>query len=660
MTSTSVALSPLTLGGTTIKNRLVVTAHTYGLLDGQTSGEDAMLAYVSERIAGGFGAVIMGETTVDPTGGGWGAASSDEGIIEFYQRVADAARPHGTLVIEQLYSPGGQVWHEEEKRAFAPSSVPQARSSVVPSTLTESQIQDQLSAFVSAAQRAARGGLSGVEVKADQGKLIHQFLARRYNRRTDSWGGETLAERASFLVSLLSQLRSNCPGLVLGVRLPMITDSTLLALGDLSFADSVQTASELSDRGLVDYVSFSIETNSTARGYWIGHPDPMVDLTTYKRLLHSARQSLSVPVLYAGAALTVESADEILDQGVSDLVAMTRASIADPGLVTKHLEGRDDSIRPCIACNDGCVGNTWYGRPVRCSINPRAGRESLLRPMSNAVNGTSSGSPVWVIGAGPAGLQCALTLAELGFSVVVHERESRPGGLLRLASQLEGRARLALAIEYLEHAVRRSSKVELKFGSAIDPRHLQLAPATVVVATGSRIQVPEQFRKDPLAFTDVEILSQPRDWRSKRVIVIDMERSRDALGTAIWLADRGAAVEVVTPFDTVGLGSNPASLVPRLARLAELRVRMTNWSELAQISGSRLALANQITSKLTYRRGIDAVIFVCNGTTPLLAQHMGERGHSIGDASVDGTLEHAIRSGHDKALEIASAEQRTH
>ena len=654
----SPVLSPISVGGHLFKNRVVVTSHTYGLLDGSVAGVEAMLAYVEERLTGGVAALILGETSVDGGGVGWGAASGGDALIEFYRAISRTAERQGALVIEQLYSPGGQVWHEEQRLALAPSSVPHARSYVIPEALSTEDIRSRIASFARAARSVAEGGLSGVEIKADQGKLVHQFLAPRFNRRNDEWGGAEVGARARFLLEVLREIRRGQPELILGVRLPLVLDESELQLGDLSVTDVIEIVKLVNSEHLVDYVSVTAETNSTARGYWIGHPDTQSDLTAYRSAARRVRDAAAVPLLYAGGVLTLERGEEVISEGTADLVAMTRATIADPDLLRKHLAGRSSEIRPCIACNDGCVGNTWFGRPIRCSVNPRAGRESQVRRIDLSLIARPSAPSVAIIGAGPAGLQCALTLSEHGVPSDLFEKSDRIGGQLLLAQQIAGNDRIPEFINWMRMMLEKSGVASIQLNTETSIEILEAADyQELVIATGSRPTMPERFRDLTMCITDAELLTEPQAWRGRNTLVVDSERTRDALGVADWLATQGARVEVVTPFDVEGLGLNPAVLVPRLAALRRWAIPVSRWSEVVLVDGRTVHIFDQISGAVTQRLDIDAVVFVCNGIPTRVSERWQTR--LAGNAKMEGKLEDAIRSGFDVAMEVLNVRRQT-
>ncbi len=646
-------MRPLQIGQRTAKNRIVVTAHTYGLNDGTPVGVDAMAAYVLERLHGGVGVLVMGETSVETDTAGWGAARSDDSLLKLYRKVAQGAAETNAIVIEQLFMSGGQVWHEEARQALAPSGVPHTRSYVVPNVFATEQVWDAVELFTAGAARAAEGGLAGVEIKADQGKLVHQFLSSRYNLRDDDWGGPHISSRMTFLEEILKSIRRRFPDLLLGVRLPLMLNPAGFTPTDLSIDDVEYVASAISNAGLVDYVSLSAETNSTALGYLLGHADTATPTKAYRQAAAQVRARSSVPTIYAGSVVRVSEASSILLEGVADLVGMTRATIADPEIVAKTEAGTLDLIRPCIGCNDGCVGNTWYGRPIRCSVNPRTGRESVTPPVTDRRDPFS----VAIVGAGPSGMQCALTLAQGGARVTIFDRQARLGGSLHLATRLPGKTQFRDLIDYFERALVQFENVDFRLSESVESlSQIEHEYSSVVLATGARSTIPAQFQGNPTATTDRSILATEDIWTGKSVIVVDGERHRDALSVAAWISDRGAKVEVVTPFDAEGLGLNPVTLTSALRGLKERGVNVTRWSEVVEIQGTRVKLFNQILGETEDRAAIDRVVFVCNSLPITIPGSDNKVLVSIGDARMELGLEAAVLSGD----ELARGLLRTH
>lgn len=658
-------LSPLAVGLATIKNRTVVTAHTYGLLDGTEAGRQAMAEYVGARIDGGVGMIVLGETIAmadaAPAAAEWGAAVSTNGLVPLYRLLAERAERHGATVIEQLYHPGGQVWHEEGLVAVAPSVVPHTRSYVLPREADDKDLTDIVDGFAAAARRAAEGGLDGVELKCDQGKLHHQFLSARYNFRTDGYGG-SLVRRSRLVRETLDRTRATIGEGIVGVRLPSGVNAPAAAgRSDLSVDEVAEIVRILGADGVVDYVSFSIDTNSTAWGYWQGHPDEYASTIAAAPLLARACRLAELPIVLTGSVTSLDVADRMVADGTCDLVGMTRAHIADPQLVAKSTAGHAGAVIPCVACNQGCVGNTWYGNPIRCSVNPVTGRESTVRLRRRT---SEPKGHVTVLGAGPAGLEAARRLGLAGVRVRLHEKSAMPGGQWRAASSLPGRLRFASWLDQVIEQIGTLDMVEMLFDSelSVDSPEIDHA-AGVIVATGA--SVPKLATLDGASgvLTAEEAIQRDTSWQGARILLIDGERRKDCLGVAELLLERGAYVHVVTPFDAVGLGLDPVTLTSRMSRLLRAATPMTTWSELVGFQDGVAELYNQITNKIVQIPGWTGVVLSVNGVPDVPSIRGITRACGIqdipvrvvGDAQAPRGFEVAIREGFDAVGELMEA-----
>jgi 2,4-dienoyl-CoA reductase-like NADH-dependent reductase (Old Yellow Enzyme family) len=658
---TNVLAAPIEVGSLTVKNRVFLPAHSYGF-PMTAKGTDAFAAYVGRRIAGGVGLAVVGEAEVAwplgadaGSGGARIAGAKSEGL---YEQLAALARPVAARVIEQLFHPGGQIWYEEQRSAFAPSAIPQERPWLLPFALDSSDIKGLIVAFGEAASRAVSCGIDGVEIKADQGKLHHQFLSRRYNRRGDGYGGD-LVRRATFLFETLHEIRSRVPSSkIVGIRLPgsIVQSSERLireAWGeDLSLSECIDTAAMLVEAKLVDYVSISGDTNSSVRGYWRGHGDETIPEATFRDVGKAFKQAIRLPIFLAGRIMSVRAAEELVSSGDCDLAGMARALIADAELLIKAglVDGRTDSrpTRPCLSCNISCVGSTWYGGEVRCVYDPLSGREAHFSYKPKAKRAFA------VCGAGPAGMEFARVAAELGSTVTIFERDLRIGGRLRDWAKLPSRKRIGDAINYWESTIAAQTRIKLLLNRpAPSLEALSAEFDCVVVASGGQEVLPawSDANSRVQSWTVSAALNSPAHWQGRQVLLFEANRHSDPLGVALWLASHGATVQVACPFSDTALGLDPVSRASRLSDLDSLGIRIHTWTDVRPGMGGHLYLWNHAFDRYSDAQGVTDVVWCVNPIgDKKTRQEASDAGvFRIGDARATCGLEAATREAHDLA-----------
>ncbi|MGW0019334.1 mycofactocin system FadH/OYE family oxidoreductase 2 [Rhodococcus sp. NPDC003382] len=531
----------LRLGPVTLRNRIVFPAHlTNFAVDGEVT--DRHIAYYVARARGGAAMIVTEEHTVHPSDRpyeklirGW-----DPAVLPGYRRLTDAVHAQGARILAQLNHNGAQGTGMYTGRPlWAPAPDPDPLFREVPVAVGADEIRELVAGYADAARRCADGGFDGVEIQCSQASILRAFLAPGANPRTDDYGGD-LDRRARLLLEVVAAVRAALgPGYVLGVRLSG-HDGTP---GGIDIDDAVRVARMLEATGHVDYLSTSVgvatETlylveapMSTPHGYSLFVPDAI-------------RTAVDLPVVGVGRFTTPDQVRAALADGVCDLVGAVRAHIADPGFAGKVLDGRGDEIRPCIGCNQDCIGRVGLGRPIGCAVNPYAGYEDATRP-DPAVPGK-----VLVVGGGPAGLQAAVTAAERGHAVTLLERESLVGGQIRVAASAPHRGELLGAVASLEAECRRLG-VEIRTGVDVDAATVRAyRPDTVVIATGARPRRPD-WAGESSRVVDVRDVLGGRTEPAGRVLVVDDLGFHQATSVAELLADRGCAVTVCTSGMIVG------------------------------------------------------------------------------------------------------------
>jgi 2,4-dienoyl-CoA reductase (NADPH2) len=538
--------TPLEVGPLRLANRIVFSAHlTNFAVDGLPSAQHA--AYYAERARGGAGLIITEEHSTHATD--WPYEKLIHGfnpaVLEGYRRITEAVHAHGTPILAQLNHNGGQASSMYSRLpVWAPSPIADPLFREVPKPVDESEIAQIVAGYADVAARCMAGGFDGVELQCSHSSIVRQFLSSATNRREDRWGG-SLEHRALLLVTLIDAVRDAIGSdAALGVRLcgdELVDNGTTID-------EAVEVAVLVEATGKVDFLNTSIGV-ATASLFAI--EASMAVRPGYALFIPSAiRRRVSLPVIGVGRFKDPLQADRALRDGHCDLVGIVRGQIADADFARKARSGHGEDVRLCLSCNQECVGRMGLNRWLGCIENPRTGKE--VRPRLARARHRRR---VVVVGAGPAGLQAAVTAARRGHEVVVVEREHDVGGQATLAARVPGRAEFGDLVRNLVRELA-SLGVDVATGVDADADHVDaLGPDVVVAATGSLPGLPWWAGDRPdgspqlLDVVDVlrgDALSGPR------VLVVDELGFHQATSVAELLADRGHVVEIASPALVVG------------------------------------------------------------------------------------------------------------
>lgn|GEM_PF-5987292 len=636
-------------------------AHSYGF-GADEVGRRRMTAYIRRRLKARVGLAIIGEAECsvwkDPIGAKPASRYAGDNSRELYETLGQVARDTGGAIIEQLYHPGGQVWFEEGRRAYAPSRIPQAQSFVLPDSISVSDLAGLRKKFAYAAHVVVSSGMQGIELKADQGKLHHQFLSRAFNVRADQYGG-SLVNRMRWLMECLEDIRNALPSsAVIGIRLP---GSVTPAEGspdwldwswDITLGECTEITQRLTEGGLIDYVSISGETNSTLWGYSKNHGGEEVPSLTFRDISRSLKAVATVPVLLSGRITTLDQADELIASGDCDAVGMARALVADAELVRKGESPTADPLRECLSCNLVCVRNTWSGGEIACIYDPVSGRESEItydpkRQMTFAV-----------IGAGPAGMEFSRIAAHLGSRVVLFEKQHELGGMLKSWSRLPGRSSMVKAINYWRTSLANQDNVQMRLGTEVDDlAALRSTFDRVIIANGATECLPDCPGGSDTTFniTSETAIRYTQRLSGKRVLVVDGNRHGDPLGVALLARRHGADVTVVTPFEEIGLGNDISSLGTRIAALVEEKVRVMRFADVRAGRDGCAYVRDHVRNRVTRLKNISYIIWCINPLpSPVTDVEADGFVYRIGNALSPDGLERAVKGAHDLAVSLLS------
>ena len=506
--------------------------------------------------------------------------------------------------------------------------------------MTEEDIAGLIRLYAGAAARAVKAGADSVELHGANGYLIQQFLSPLTNKRTDNYGG-TPEKRLRFALELLQAVRE-----AVGAGTPVIFRMALSELveGGIEVDDAAEMAAAFADNGATA-LSFSA---TTAESIEYRVPPARVPLAWLADRCQTVRTALAgkVPVILAGRIVNCRVAEKLLQEGVTDLVAFGRPLLADPAIVRKYAEKRESDTIPCLSCDDGCIHNFRNGRPIRCVVNPRVGQE-LLYPAGKAVRPKK----IFIIGAGPAGMQAAVTAAERGHEVTLCEKNQDVGGLLETVAIPPFKSDyLVLLASYKKRL--QDAKVRIQTGHEVSASDIMAAKAdAVIVATGGVPIVPGccQNRRVKLA---VDVLrGQPV---GERVLVLGGGYVGCEL--AEFLAEQGKAVTILEMKDNLCPDMEKSHRILLLRRLAELRVTSLLETELTDIADTGSVIVRSRWHKISALNSFDDVV-VALGYAPnkqllaeLAASHFPVK--AIGDCAGTGKILGAIQQGFSVAYHL--------
>ncbi|MFD0356568.1 FAD-dependent oxidoreductase [Streptomyces sp. NPDC127110] len=465
-------LSPLDLGFTTLPNRVIMGSMHTGLEE-HAHGFERLAAFYAERARGGAGLIVTGGISPNDAGRpfeGGSRLTTEEEAAE-HRVITDAVHAEGGKIAMQILHFGRYAYHKD---LVAPSAIQAPISPFVPNELTDAEVEGTVEDFVRAARLAKLAGYDGVEIMGSEGYLVNEFIAAATNRRTDRWGG-AYENRVRFPLEIVRRTRAAVgDDFILIYRLSMLD----LIPGGSTLDEVVHLAKEIEAAGAT-IINTGIGWHE-ARIPTIATSVPRGAYTWVTKRLMGA---VSVPLVTSNRINTPEKAEEILADGRADLVSLARPFLADADFVAKAAAGRSETINTCIGCNQACLDHTFSGKITSCLVNPRACHETEL-----VLSPTRTKKRVAVVGAGPAGLACAVTAAERGHAVTLFEASGHIGGQLDVARRIPGKEEFEETIRYFGTQLT-AHGIDVRLDTRADVDSLR-GYDEVVVATGVTPRTP--------------------------------------------------------------------------------------------------------------------------------------------------------------------------
>ena len=546
--------TPVKIGSVTIKNRFAMAPMgPLGLADAQGGFNQRGIDYYTERAKGGTGLIITGVTFSDckvETQSMPNCPNSTYNPVHFIRtsrEMTERVHAYGSKIFLMMSAGFGRVTIPTNLGEFppvAPSAIPHRWLDKICRPLTVEEIRSIVKSFGDGAYNAKRGGFDGVEIHAvHEGYLLDQFAISMFNQRTDEYGG-SLENRLRFAKEIVEEIKSRC-----GEDFPVALRFSVKSMikdwreGALPGEEFTEMGRDIEEGLLVEYGYDALDTDvGTYDAWWWNHPPMYQKKGLFRPYCKMVKEVVNVPVLCAGRMDDPDMALEALEKGECDIISLGRPLLADPDYVNKLRAGRVKEIRPCISCQEGCMGRIQEYSMINCAVNPQAARE---RDMAYAPVLTSR--KVLVVGGGVAGCEAARVLAVRGHRPEVYEKGGCLGGNLIPGGAPEFKEDdLALAAWYADALERLHVPVHLNHEVTKD-EVLAGDWDAVIVATGSS---PKTFSlgDDDHVYTASQVLLKEKDCGESTVIV-----GGGLVGceTALWLARHGRKVTIVEALDKI-------------------------------------------------------------------------------------------------------------
>ncbi|MEO0821505.1 MAG: FAD-dependent oxidoreductase [Pseudomonadota bacterium] len=603
---------PFTLGHLRLKNRIVSTSHA------PAYAEDGMPGlryqrYHEEKARGGLALTMFGGSSSvskdSPPSFGQLQLGEDR-VVPHLRSFARRIHAHDVGLICQLSHAGRRTRPTAGNwlPTVAPSPLREPAHGAMPKALEVAEIRRIVADYAAAARRCAEGGLDGVELLAT-GHLIGQFWSPLSNLRTDAYGG-SFDNRIRFGLEVLEAIRAATPErFIVSLRFT----ANEFVEGGIDEEEGIAIAVAHARSGLIDCLNVSGGANWTKAGVAETVPSMAFASGRFVALAGKVRMATGLPVIHAAGVGDLATAHHAVAEGHVDLIGMTRAQIADPHLVAKHLAGEDGAIRPCVRAGF-CIDRIYRGGDALCLHNPVTGREALL---SHRLPASAHPLQAVIVGAGPAGLEAARTLAERGHSVRVLEALGDPGGQVVHAARIPWRRDMLGIVRWL-HERCEALGVAFRFNCLAEPEDiLSLAPDIVVLATGGLPQMATIPGAESHASTVWDALSGGISAEG-RVLVYDETASQSGPTCAEHLAAAGAAVALVTPDRMIAEDVGVTNHAIHLRNLDEAGVEIRTDLRLVEVAPDGNRLLARFAHEYSARR-LDEVfdrIVIDVGTVP--------------------------------------------
>jgi len=659
---------PITINGLTIKNRIYLPAMHLGM-GVEYEITEQIIDFYALRAKGGAGLICAGYATVDELSGNTqNIGAHDDRFIPGLQKLAEAIQKNGSLACLQINHAGRYnfSFFMQGKQPVAPSAVASRMTGETPKEMTVEDIHETVNAFAAAAARTKKAGFNAVEVLSGTGYLISEFLSPLTNKRTDAYGG-SFQNRMRFGMEVMEAVRK-----AVGQEFPLI-----VRMNGNDFMPGGNSRQELQEYAKI-LASGPADALCINVGWHEARVPQIVSCVprgAFSYLARGIKEKVQIPVIASHRINDPETARELIQNNMADMVAMGRSLIADPLLPEKARQGREKDIVHCIGCAQGCFDNLFRLKHVECLCNPLAGYE-------NRINSARTPHPkkVMVIGGGAAGMTAALAAHDKGHQVSLHEKTGRLGGQLFLAAAPPGRE------EFARFARDLARQMELRnipavFNSDVDEFLIRAEkPDHIILATGSSPWAPEFPGLNLPHVANAWDVLDNKSHTGARVAII----GGGAVGveTALFLAEKGTlsadmvkfllvnqAENLETLYEMATKGSKKIILIEMQDKIGKDIGKSTKWGMMQDLGRFGIqTMTNTKVIRITPQglevdqggqiRQMEAdTVVLAAGSKPdtrlvSILKNTGIPFDIIGDAQKVATAFDAVHSGHQAGISI--------
>ena len=642
------------IGNLTIRNRYVMEPMGHHIADENGDTNDRTVAFYAERAKGGTGLIITEVCRVNDEHGmadlGQMSLAKDERMPGM-KKLAEAVHGYGGKIFVQLHHPGNQgfcVLNGNEPMR-TPSGIMSHATNQPCRAMTVEEIHDLVKDFGAAAARAKACGIDGVELHGAHGYLINQFLSPYTNKRTDEYGGST-DNRMRFILEIMDEIRKTCgPDYPLIARISVDECLEMNGLDDgIKLEEGVEICKKLAEHG-IDALDVSAGIYETMNVSW----EPAGYAQGWKSYMAKAvKEAVDVPVFCTSVIRDPEFAEQLLEDGVCDFIGSARQNFADPEWANKAKEGRANEIRKCVSCLNcmECLFSAdQTGIPTQCAINIRAGDELKYADLKE----DGGGRVVAVLGAGPAGLECARVLAMRGFKPVIFEAKDRVGGQLEYANKPPKKDKLTWLIDYFKSQIEKYD-IEVRLNTPATPEALkELNPYKVFASTGSVPVMPRSIEGigGPNILTTTKILTGEVKLTGETVCVVGSGMT--GIETADLLAEQGNKIYLYEMVPDIGPGIFFQNLQDVIGRLNQYDVKMFPGHKLVRLNENSAefeVVADGTTDSCEFDHAVISLGTRPNGPGEDILNAFDVT--LLGDCEKPGRIRHAVETGFVAAFNL--------